>query len=485
MTLGFDDQINFFEQTALLNGCPGIRWINVPRVGSGQERTDIIIGSIAPALMDPPTAEEQEGGLYSPPAPPRIAFEGTYDEAQDFFQQTTLIENCRNCPIATWTDGLPIIVPTEEKVTEMLTGTSHDPNETIATQIGRISRGNYVEPGAPVLYTRSYTATVEKAAVCAVMAGCKPEYMPVVLAVAESGGGNTNCPGTSGSGLEPAFIVSGPISKEIGMNAGQQAMSYGNHANMSIGRTGAFMTVNFGGCITGLVRTDAGNLNKELCFAEDIDGLPPGWRSLAEESTYALPDGTEANFTEDESVIGKWSLGMSVTEIWHSPGSTRQILSGNGGGGFSRNIQDQLGIPHDTPGIYNWLMGLGPAWVKIQKVLGGKTVIMHPNMALGLYEYGFKDKVDGYEFLSSTYFVTAYEYSVMAWWDFFTDGGSRTESTSGKTYKWLAENDPDYPIPAFGSAMSNCFIVACGFNDELTWYWTSGRPQVVAIDPWR
>ena len=78
------------------------------------------------------------------------------------------------------------------------------------------------------------TATVEQVAVNAVMAGCKPEYFPVVLAMAESGGGTGD--GRGGGG---AFIVSGPIYKEIGMNVTNFIWGPGNPTNKTLGRVGS------------------------------------------------------------------------------------------------------------------------------------------------------------------------------------------------------------------------------------------------------
>jgi hypothetical protein len=482
VTMGYADQINFFDNTVLINGCPGARWIDVPRYGSGEERVATFYDKIEEALTSPITAEEKQSGLYQPPAPPRIAFEGTLDEAQEFFQQTTLVENCRNCPIAKYTDGMPIIIPTEEKVAEMLTGTSHDPNEQVATQYDIAGWGGVTPAGSPIIYCRTYTTTVEKAAVCAVMAGCKPEFLPVALAIATAGGSITSCPGTSGPGGVGAFCVSGPIAKEIGMNAGQNALDVGNQANTTLGRFAALISINAGGAITGLVRTDSGNPIHSLCFAEDIDGLPPGWRGLNEESTY-IKDGENVNYTKDESVVGRVGYRWALVGNLHSPGSTRQLPEGYGG--FARYIQNRLGLPEGTP-IYNWLDGYVPVMTQAVGRPGGRTFIMDPYMALMLYDAGFKDKVEAYQYLVDNFFITAYYYSTSGWWDFVTDAGRRTESTSGKTYGWLAENDPDYPIPAFGNnPMSICFIVSAGFADELCHIWEGGRPSAYPIDPWR
>jgi len=122
-------------------------------------------------LTRPLTAEEQESGTYQPPIPPRIAMTGTYDEVQDYFMGDISRFPVGLAPYAWMTDGLPIVPPTEAKVAEMLMGTSHAPDEIVNPKLG----------------PRQLIATVEKVAINAVMAGCKPEYMPVALAMAEMG----------------------------------------------------------------------------------------------------------------------------------------------------------------------------------------------------------------------------------------------------------------------------------------------------------
>jgi hypothetical protein len=484
------DQANFFENTALLTGCPGARWVDVPRIGHADEMVALFYDRIEKALCDPPTAEEQEVGLYSPPAPPRVAFEGTVDEAQDFFQQTTLIENCRNCPIATWTDGLPIIVPTEEKVREMLTGTSHDPNETIGQPYPSMGWGGAPPnpAGTPILYARSYTATVEKAAICAVMAGCKPEYMPAVIAIAVAGGNSTNCPGTS-SMATTLWCVSGPYAKEIGMNAGQNAMDVGNHANMSLGRVGSIITVNFGGCITGLVRTDAGNMVHAVAYAEDLESLPPGWKSWAEESSHYRDTGEKddngnpvlesVNYTANESVIGKGFSWGFMTGLLSFPGYYRSLNQG------SMGLARRLGV-EGIPGYYNWMDAIVPALVEVIQSPGSAYWILHPNLAMLLYEYGFKSKQEVSQYLYDTYFVTIEDYYNTGLWDFSTNSGeSNVRLPDGTTmkYKDLLAQDPDYKLHVFSSST---IVVSDGFADEH-WYLNifGGPPSAGPIDVWR
>jgi hypothetical protein len=189
VVLGFQDQQNLARQFALQNGCPNIRWIDVPRMGSGAERVAAFYDKVMKSLMDPLTAKEKESGVYNPPPDPRVMFTGTLDDAQTFFQQSTPTANCKNCPIAKYTDGLPIIIPTEEKVKEMLTGTKHKPDETVYLYTMNATSKQVEKRTTPLIFTgMGWTGTVEKVAVNAVMAGCKPEYLPTVLAVACTGG---------------------------------------------------------------------------------------------------------------------------------------------------------------------------------------------------------------------------------------------------------------------------------------------------------
>jgi hypothetical protein len=486
VTLIYLDQLGFFQNTALVNGCPAIRWIDVPRIGQAEEIVSVYYNRVAKALTDPLTAEEQVEGLYQPPDPPRIVFEGTADEAQDFLQQTTLIENCYNCPIAKYTDGLPVIIPTEVKVAEMLTGTSHDGDEPIATQVPTRGWFGITPAGREVVYAQQYTSTVEKAAICAVMAGCKPEYMPAVLAIAEAGGNSTNCPGTS-SMASSMWCLSGPYAKEIGMNAGQNALDIGNHANMTLGRVGALIHVNFGGCITGAVRSDSGNPLHSICFAEDLEGLPETWVGWNEEATKLVDTGKKddngnpvydtVNLSADESVIGKFWSQSIVCNLMTFPGYFRTLNQGQMG------LARKLGV-EGTPGNYNWLEYFLDEWVNVTKSVGGIGFILHPNLAETLYLSGFESKQEVYQWLYDNYFITVEEHYNTGLWEFPYDDGRALERSNpwGLTWGELLEQHPDYELHSFTSAF---IVVSDGFQDEHYHMLLSSAPQAFLIDPWR
>ena len=166
-----------------------------------------------------------------------------------------------------WTDGLPVVPPTERRVLAMLEGTSRAPDEIVATV-------------APDLVP----CTVEKVAINAVLAGCRPEYLPVVLAAVEATCTDRfNIHGVLATtmGVGPTLVVNGPIRRALGMNSGINVLGQGNRANATIGRALQLVIRNVGGGRPGEVdRATYGNPGKlGLCFAEDEEGSP--WSPLA------------------------------------------------------------------------------------------------------------------------------------------------------------------------------------------------------------
>ena len=168
-----------------------------------------------------------------------------------------------------WSDGLPLVPPTEDRVLRMLDGTSRDPQEILGL----------VPPDlAP--------ATVEKIAVNAVMAGCKPEYLPVVLAAVEAVlEEQFAMHGVLATTMfvGPVVVVNGPIRRRIGMNAKGNALGQGNRANGAIGRALQLVIRNIGGGRPQEVdRATLGNPGKyTYCFAEDEEGS--SWEPLSVE----------------------------------------------------------------------------------------------------------------------------------------------------------------------------------------------------------
>jgi hypothetical protein len=167
-----------------------------------------------------------------------------------------------------WSDGLPVVPPTPERVLRMLRGTDRRPDEELG-----------------LIPPDMVPCTVEKVAINAVMAGCKPEYMPVVLAaldaaLTEEFGLHGILCTTMFAG--PMIMVNGPVARAIGMNSGANALGQGNRANATIGRALQLIIRNVGGGRPGEIdRATLGTPGKyTFCFAEAEDS---DWLPLAQE----------------------------------------------------------------------------------------------------------------------------------------------------------------------------------------------------------
>lgn len=196
-----------------------------------------------------------------------IAIDGDFDDANDYLYRRGM------------TDGLPVVPPTAERVDQMLTGTSRDPDEELGT----------IPPKYGI-------ATVEKLATNAVMAGCEPEYMPVLIAAVEAmtrdefnlyGVNATTHP------VAPLVVVNGPIVDELKLNYGYNVFGQGWRANATIGRAVRLLLVNVGGGEPGeMDRATHGHPGKySFCIAEN-EGRNP-WDPLH----------VQRGFNEDESAV--------------------------------------------------------------------------------------------------------------------------------------------------------------------------------------
>jgi hypothetical protein len=223
----------------------------------------------------------------------RVELAEQEDEAEAFFARG-------------WSDGLPVVPPTEARVLAMLDGTTRPPDEVVA-----VVPPDLVE------------CTVEKVAINAVLAGCKPEFLPVVLAAVDAACTDAfNAHGllatTYFSG--PVVIVNGPMARGIGMNAGGNALGQGNRANATIGRALQLVIRNVGGGRPGGVdRATLGNPGKlTFCFAEDEEGSP--WESLSVERGFAPGASTVTLFA------GEGPCGV-VDQLSRTPESLARSLA--------------------------------------------------------------------------------------------------------------------------------------------------------------
>jgi hypothetical protein len=181
-----------------------------------------------------------------------------------------------------WTDFLPIVLPTEERVEAMLRNTSHAPDEII----GRMRPTNFRE---------FWAYDVEKVAVNAVMAGARPEYFPAILAMAASG---VSARGSTTSSAAAMCVVNGPIRHELQMNSGTGAMGPYNHANATIGRAWGLLSTNLqGGSTPGLTYLGSQGNNyayTSITFAENEERSP--WNPFHVQHGFKPDDSTVSLF---------------------------------------------------------------------------------------------------------------------------------------------------------------------------------------------
>ena len=314
-----------------------------------------IIPKIVEALTTPLTREELYSGPFQLPKQERIAFKGSYDQVQDFFQGD-LSKYITTAPHSEYTDGLPVIPPTEERVAKMLKGTSQKPNKVI---------GN-MAPGMGI-------ATVEKVAINAVMAGAKPEYMPVLLALTETmirdKGAQAGAMGGGGSFCN-SVVVCGPIAKEIGINSGGPEMTGpapftpGVPANMVIGRFMRLMKINIAGVEPGVSEAMGigSPFKTSIVIAEDNENSP--WPQMS----------TDLGFKDKKSTVSLmsgWSDFLVGNPTRKDVGTTKaQISNPDVLARYLTSIaQSATGMTHPTQGL---LVMIGPDVAK-EIAKAGKT----------------------------------------------------------------------------------------------------------------
>ncbi|GAA4431395.1 hypothetical protein GCM10023169_35890 [Georgenia halophila] len=244
-------------------------------------------GAVMQEIIDGLTvAPQQPAGAGSVSAPrigeKRLVAPASEDRLHELFLERS------------WTDKLPIVLPTERRVRDMLAGTNRAPDEIVGRMQPTLNRG-------------AWSYTVEKVAVNAVMAGATPEYFPVILALAATG---TSARGSTSSSGAAMVVVNGPIRTEIGMNSGVGAMGPHNRANATIGRAYGLLSQNLqGGSVPG--ETFMGSLGNNytynsITFAENEERSP--WEPLHVQRGHQPSDSTVSVFFGGRSTT--YNLGL-------------------------------------------------------------------------------------------------------------------------------------------------------------------------------
>ena len=226
------------QSVATVNGMPGLRQVFVPQPVMGKSARELraYVDGRDPITGRPVMQEVIEG--LTRPLDDRDLKPVEFERATPRLVEPDTEENLQHLLLENdWTDKLPIVLPTEERVAAMLAGTSRRPGEVV----GHMRSTHFRE---------YWEYTVEKVAVNAVMAGARPEYFPVILALAATG---VSARGSSSSSVATMAVVNGPVRHAIGMSSGTGAMGPYSHANATIGRAYGLLSQNLqGGSVPGL-----------------------------------------------------------------------------------------------------------------------------------------------------------------------------------------------------------------------------------------
>jgi len=370
---------------------------------------------VVDALTRPLTEEEKNPKPGRGAPRPRLLNPDTEENLQRLF-----LEN-------DWTDGLPIVMPTEERVAHMLTGTAADPNEVV----GRMTITTLQE---------KLEYTVEKVAVNAVMAGAGPEHLPVILALAASQEGSM--PSSTTSFGRMAF-VNGPIREEIGMNCGLGALSPFNHANAVIGRAWTLMTINLGDSRLGetFMGSTGNPLNyNNMFFAEN------------EERSVWEPFHVRRGFKKEESAV-------TIFRGWSA-------INSMGAAGCCRPAQEEMLL----------ILQAFPA------VSGSITFVMDPLVAKHLKEQGFQTPRQLSEWISANFKMPAGQFFGS---DLGYSFGNPLARDGVEPFSTWWKLPPETMItPYFRPELIDSVVVggetqALWFTTDMVW------SQTISIDRWR
>jgi hypothetical protein len=380
------------------------------------EQLPELITKLIAGLTSPLTGEEQSSLPKEIEKHSRIVCEGTLDEVNRFFYEKG------------WTDGLPILPPTEERVLMMLKRTSHSPVENVTEN----------------MLPEGLTATVEKVAIVGAMAGCEPEYMPVLLAAVEAFGNDVfSSTVRSTTSFAFAIILNGPIAKQLGVNSGVNALGSGtgNKVNAAIGRFLRLAIICLGGSKSGVNdMSSQGNPSKySFAFAENEDRSP--W------DPFHVSLGYRPNDSVLTILTGGWS---HQGPFWHT--DLKQIAKS----------------------ISTW------------ELPTGALIVMDPMSARKIADEGYtKERAE--EFVWSNAVKTAAEFRDDPFYPVFIEPVLRGNPWYGMKELW-----PPHYLSLSSDAMVQIFprgqvriVVAGGETNRFTQAWQLSRPTPVLVDKWR
>ena len=379
------------KRNTIAFGLPGLRMIKLPTERwPGEDETESFVKlaedtveEVEKALTTPLTEEEKN------PAPPvfdvaDMSFEGAdYDEAYEKFQNTFFEKG--------YTDGIAVAAPTPEAVKKMLAGTTRDPKEVL--------KGT-MTPGYGVV-------TIEKIAVNAVMAGAKPEYLPVIITAVEMLCDEHFCAFhviATVCATSLMIHVNGPIAKEIGMESSFGYLGPGNRASSTIGRAVSLCCINMGWMNYLIDGGMKGNPSRfcNLTFTENEELSP--WE----------PFRTTMGFSAEDSVVqideilhldGDWPF-----EIARMPSCTWTYgwkndldrLAERAIGTRPTTLENAVKKAHD---IHKMSLSDNDAAVNVYALISSRTyyILIYPGQARELAEKGYATRESVLEYIRNSY----------------------------------------------------------------------------------
>ncbi len=358
-----DNAIHTARMSAEDVGLPALRIVSLPSIDYypnrstvesimpvAEESLDRIVDALTRPLAPEETNPERKPGK-KPPRMLRFAADN-YESAIDLFNQSYLDKH--------WGDGLPLIPPTARAVKRMLAGTECAPDEVV----GRVPYRNGI-------------ATVEKIAINAVMAGARPEYLPVIIAAMEcltEESTFTHMMSSEGS-FSLMIMVSGPIAKEITMNSGVGLLGHGWRANNTIGRAVRLSLINIGYLWPGeidMALIGRPSSHTFYAFAENAEQSP--WETFNEGLGFAREDScvTVSTVTSGGGT-GIRIYGGGVVEPW----DVKSVLN---------DIVKDVASDRDTFARYR--LGVANPGAHLRKHI----IVIHPELAIMLKRLGYDSK---------------------------------------------------------------------------------------------
>jgi hypothetical protein len=383
---------------------------------NGRPFTEVLIDALTKEV-----APEDLRGVGYDRSTPRFVEADTEDNLQRLFRDNH------------WTDYLPVVLPTEDRVERMLAGTSRRRDEIV----GKLRATAYRE---------DWEFDVEKVAVNAVMAGAEPEYFPVILALASSGITARNSTTSSAAAM---VVVNGPIRNEIGMNSGLGALGPYSQANATIGRAYSLLSQNLqGGSIpaeTYMGSQGNGYNFTNLTFPENEEKSP--WP----------PFHVTKGFEPEDSVA-------TIFYVW--------------GNSWTEGLRDTW-----EEKLLDMMRG--------QDQFLGATLVLDPIAAQEFYDRGFDTQQKLIDWIHENVKIPARRY-----WDSYTARTFTREAAElgEEPFATYLRAAPDEMLPVFEPHQIHVLVVGGSSNGQ--WSSFNGEPlemrfrrptdrHIVSIDEWR